>query len=126
MKKQLKFETFWHSFGYFLVVLVVILSLGPLPEIPFEDFRWSDKFLHFLAYGFLMLWFTQLYTRNVYWVLAVIFCMIGMGLEMAQTLTDERFFELGDMAANGVGVGFGWVTANIGFNSILDKIEKLF
>ena len=111
--------------GYLSVVLVVISSLGPPPDFEFEDFDLRDKFLHFLAYGFLMLWFAQLYTRTVYWVLAVIFCMIGVGLEMAQSLTDDRFFEFGDMVANSVGVGFSWAVASAGFNTALEKIEKL-
>ena len=47
-------------------------------------------------------------------------------MEVAQFLTDDRTFEVGDMVANGVGVGFGWASACCGCNSILDSFEKRF
>lgn len=105
---------------------VVYLSLGPVPDLLLEDILWMDKFFHSLAYGFLMLWFAQLYTRTVFWVIATIFFVMGVGLEVAQTLTDDRVFEVADIAANGVGVGFGWGAACLGFNSLLNTFEKRF
>ena len=49
---------------------------------------------------------------------------MGIGLELAQTLTDDRSFEVMDMVANGVGVGGGWFAAYIRFDSLLDILEK--
>lgn len=117
---------YWHSLGYAFVGVVIFLSLGPPPEFPFGDILWIDKFSHFLAYGFLMLWFAQLYTRTVFWVIATVFFVMGVGLEVAQSLTDDRFFEVADLIANGVGVGCAWVAASAGFNSFLDAFEKRF
>jgi len=41
-------------------------------------------------------------------------------------LTDDRFFEVADMMANGVGIGFSWFAACAGLNSLLDSFEKCF
>ena len=51
---------------------------------------------------------------------------MGSGIELAQLLTDDRTFEIGDMVANAVGVGFGWASACLGGNLILDSLEKRF
>ncbi len=117
---------YWHGLGYVFVSAVVFLSLSPPPDIPLEDIPWIDKVSHFLAYGFLMLWFAQLYVRTVFWVLATLFFVMGVSLEVAQSLTDDRFFEVADMVANGVGVGFGWFAACAGLNSLFEAFEKYF
>ena len=126
MKKPLKFNMYWHGLGYVFVSAVVFLSLSPPPDIPLEDIPWIDKVFHFLAYGFLMLWFAQLYVRTVFWVLATLFFVMGVSLEVAQSLTDDRFFEVADMVANGMGVGFGWFAACAGLNSFFETFEKCF
>ena len=124
LKKPLKFEVYWHRIGYVLVGAVVVLSLISPPDIPLWDTPWTDKLFHFLAYGFLMLWFAQLYTRTVFWIIATVFFSMGIGLEVAQTLTDDRFFGVMDMVANGVGVASGWAAACARFDSLLDIVEK--
>ena len=126
MEKSLKFKVYWQTLGYLLVCAVVYLSLGPPPDISPDDIPGLDKFFHFLAYSFLMLWFAQLHSRTVFWLIAALFFAMGAGMEVAQFLTDDRTFEVGDMVANGVGVGFGWASACLGGNSILDSFEKRF
>lgn len=113
-------------FGYLLVGAVVYLSLGPPPAVSPDDIHGIDKFFHFLAYFFLMLWFAQLHPRTFFWLIAALFFAMGSGIELAQLLTDDRTFEIGDMVANAVGVGFGWASACLGGNSILDSLEKRF
>jgi len=117
---------YWHGLGYVFVSAVVFLSLSSPPDISLEDIPWIDKVCHFLAYGFLMLWFAQLYVRTIFWVLATLFFVMGVSLEVAQSLTEDRFFEVADMVANGVGVGFGWFAASAGLNSLFQAFEKCF
>lgn len=93
--------------GWLYAVAIVFLSLTPKPPDP--GFAYGDKLGHLAAYSLLMFWFCGLYryryTRLAYgigWV-----CM-GIALEFAQAQTDYRSFELGDMAANSLGVLLGW------------------
>ena len=102
----------WLTLGWGLVVTIVWLSLTPSP--PKVDFEQSDKVGHFLAYGSLMLWFSQLYialrTRLAY---AAGFASIGVALEFIQGWTGYRTFDVFDMLASGTGVALGWAAALI-------------
>jgi len=102
----------WLALGWGLVAAIVWLSLTPSP--PKVDFEQSDKVGHFLAYGSLMFWFSQLYvapkTRLAY---AAGFAAMGVALEFIQGWTGYRDFEVYDMLANGTGVALGWGAALI-------------
>lgn len=93
--------------GWLYAAAIVFLSLTPRPPDP--GFAYGDKLGHFFAYSLLMFWFCHLYryryTRLAYglgWV------MLGVGIEFAQGATAYRSFEVADMAANSLGVLFGW------------------
>jgi VanZ family protein len=94
-----------------MVLAVVWLSLTPSP--PRVDFRESDKVGHLLAYGVLMFWFGQLYTRHTRLFYGAGFVVMGIGLEIAQNALGSRTLELADMAANTLGVLLGWGAALI-------------
>lgn len=67
---------------------------------------------HLLAYGTLMLWFAQVRTgRAERWVTALLLLALGIGLELAQGLTDDRSLSILDMAANTAGIALGWLAA---------------
>ena len=103
---------FWLALGWGLVAAIVWLSLTPSP--PKVDFEQSDKVGHFLAYGTLMFWFSQLYvTRKTRLACATGFAAMGVALEFIQGWTGYRDFELYDMLANGIGVALGWAAALI-------------
>jgi VanZ family protein len=93
-----------------MVAAIAWLSLTPAP--PTLDFRESDKVGHFLAYGALMFWFSQLYvnrgTRILY---GVGFVAMGIALELAQRALGYRTYEVFDMFANTLGVLIGWAVA---------------
>ena len=93
-----------------MVGAVAWLSLTPSP--PKIDFEQSDKVGHFLAYGTLMFWFSQLYverkTRTLY---AAGFAAMGVALEFVQGQLGYRTYEVFDMYANGLGVLLGWAAA---------------
>jgi len=102
----------WLAVGWGLVAAIVWLSLTPSP--PKIDFEQSDKLGHFLAYGTLMFWFSQLYvarmTRLAY---AAGFVAMGVALEFIQGWTGYRDFEVYDMFADGMGVVLGGAAALI-------------
>lgn len=95
--------------GWAWAAAIVWLSLTP--SQPTIDVTHGDKAGHFFAYAVLMFWFAQLYTRRVFF--AVGFVAMGIALEFAQDATGYRSFDLGDMAANALGVLAGWAAALI-------------
>jgi VanZ family protein len=102
----------WLALGWGLVVAIIWLSLTPSP--PQVDFEQSDKVGHFLAYGSLMFWFSQLYVaRRTRLAYAAAFAAMGVALEFIQGWTGYRDFEVYDMLANGTGVALGWAAALI-------------
>jgi VanZ family protein len=107
-----KLRTAWLAIGWTMVAAIVWLSLTPSP--PKVDFEQSDKLGHFLAYGGLMVWFSQLYVaRTTRLAYAAGFAAMGVWLEFIQGWTGYRSFEVYDMLANGTGVALGWAAALI-------------
>jgi VanZ family protein len=100
----------WSILGWGLVLLVIYLSLTPKP--PPTDFMPSgDKVGHCLAYATLMGWWSQLDTRHCR--LALLFVLMGLSMELAQSFIDTRKADVFDMAANSVGVGLGWLSTRL-------------
>jgi len=96
----------WLSLGWGLLLAVVYLSLTPKP--PSTDMLYfGDKIGHFLAYATLMGWWSQIDTRHCR--LALSFLIMGLALEIAQSLSGFREGDVFDMAANSIGVGVGWL-----------------
>lgn len=100
----------WLSLGWILVLSVIYFSLTPVPiEIPVAE---GDKFGHLLAYGTLMVWFSNLYGNlNSRLFFSIGFVAMGIVLEFIQGWTGYRSFDIIDMAANASGVFAGWVLA---------------
>ena len=113
----------WLVIGWMLVLLVIVLSLAPVPvEVPVKG---GDKFGHVAAYAALMLWFANIYELPVRrGMLAIAFVALGIALEFAQGWTDYRTFELADMAADVLGVAVGWALAPPRLPNFLRGIEK--
>jgi VanZ family protein len=65
---------------------------------------------HIFAYFWLMMWFGQLWlspARRL--TIALLLCLLGVGLEYAQALTEYRTFAYSDMVDNAIGVAIGFV-----------------
>ncbi|PIV89210.1 MAG: VanZ family protein [Hydrogenophilales bacterium CG17_big_fil_post_rev_8_21_14_2_50_63_12] len=97
----------WLSLGWSLVLGVIYLSLTPNPPST-DAVYFGDKIGHFLAYATLMSWWSQLDSRHCR--IALLFVLMGLALEIAQSFTDYRQGDLFDMAANSLGVGMGWLS----------------
>ena len=92
--------------------MIVWLSLTPSP--PKVDFEASDKVGHVLAYAALMFWFCQVYAEGKTRLLhAVVFLVLGLGLEILQGLSGLRQYDVLDMLANALGVASGWLAARL-------------
>lgn len=97
----------WRFAGWALVVLVTYLALTPEP--PATALRFSDKLGHVAAYASLMGWWLQIDRRPER--LALLFVLMGLALEILQSLGGYRTGDIFDMAANTLGVGLGWLSA---------------
>ncbi len=94
---------------FFSALLVVaVLSLAPREAIP--DTGISDKLGHFIAYSALSLLGLFAYPGKFgpRWVVAGL-VLYGIGLEVLQILVPSRFFSMGDILANTLGVLLGYV-----------------
>lgn len=114
----------WLSLGWTLVLSVIYLSLTPAPiQVPVAE---GDKLGHLLAYGTLMVWFSNLYEKLIPRViLAIGFVAMGIALEFIQGWTGFRTFEIADMVANASGVFVGWALAPPRIPNFLRRIETL-
>ena len=89
-------------------LLVAWLSLTPAPEaLPI-----SDKLQHLLGYGLVTLSVGAFADRpsRIHLLALIAFTMSGF-MELGQLFVPGRLAEWGDMAANGIGVGLGWLGA---------------
>ena len=119
--KNPQLGTCWLRWGYGWVALAILASLVPPPDLSLFKFDLMDKLLHCLVYVFLMLWFTQMYVREAFWILALYFIGMGICLEFLQSLTSYRNMEIADMAANTGGVVLGWALAVFGLSKMLQS-----
>ncbi|MEW6131577.1 MAG: VanZ family protein [Pseudomonadota bacterium] len=100
----------WMVGGWIIVAAVVYFSLFRLALD--TDMQGGDKLGHFLAYGGLMLWWSQLCVSTPTRLkLALAFVALGGAMELAQGLTPGRYPEWIDLAADTAGVLAGWLAA---------------
>ena len=119
----LRWRKFWLALGIGFVLLVVYLSLTPDP--PELGIPQGLKIGHVIAYGWLMLWFAQLYrSAHRRGLLAATLCMLGIALEYVQGMTDYRGFEYSDMLINTGGVIVGWMGASTPLQNSLNWLES--
>ena len=121
---ELRVRRLWLFLGWMLVLLVIYLSVTPVPiRVPVEQ---GDKLSHVLAYCVLMSWFANLYrvpARRAMFALG--FVVLAIALEFVQRATGYRTFEIADMAAGAVGIAAGWLLAPPRLPNYLHWLEKV-
>lgn len=97
--------------AWFLALLAVIagelLPGASLPVRLLTQLHIGDKIQHFGAYAVLAFLPTLHERRGLLAIVALGLVALGISLEFGQMLSGSRFLEIGDMAANAVGVCFG-------------------
>jgi len=116
----MKLRSVWLALGWLWVVVVFYLCLIPHPPEPLR-FPQADKLEHMLTYCWLMLWFGQLAFSRVR--LALLLVAMGVLIEVLQGMEGFRDFEVADMAADAVGVAFGWLLLRTSFGGVLRFLE---
>jgi VanZ family protein len=120
---SLRYPWVWWSVGWLLVAGVAVGSLVPSSFV--DDVSIRDKPLHAMAYLALTLWFAGLYRRERHWILAALIFAFGFALDVAQSGTATRSFDLADVAANAGGILVGLVLAWFLFAGWCQRVEQL-
>lgn len=121
---KLRFPWVWWSLGWLLVVGVVFGSL--LPGHLVANVSPGDKLLHAGSYFVLMLWFSGLYSRRRYVVVALLLLVLGLVLDLAQNFSASRTFDLRDVAANAGGILVGLLLARFVSGGWCQRVEQFF
>lgn len=125
-RRPLKHFNRWLAVGWILIGIIIILSLIPDYDLRLvQEFVPNDKVGHFLAYGTLMGWFVQLYyPLRTKVVLCILFICMGVGLEVLQSLTLTRTYDIYDMLANSIGVILGLLLSHGAMGRLLIRFEN--
>lgn len=106
----LSHKRLWLAVSALLVAGVIYGSLSPAPVLSVPGNY--DKVEHFSAYLILALWFTALYPRSRYGLVAMALLALGLSMEVMQhVMALGRFADPRDMAANAAGILLGSVLA---------------
>ena len=119
---NLRFPWLWMGIGWMLVAAVCIGSLLPASGV---DFDINDKLVHFASYFILTVWFSGLFSRFAhYLVIAAIVIALGAGLDVLQSTTATRYFDLFDVLANAAGALVGFVLSIVLVGGWCARVER--
>lgn len=122
----LRYPWVWWVLGWLLVASVAVGSLIPGSWVPVPGFSPRDKLLHAGSYLILMVWFSGLYRRERHIIIALLLLVLGFALDVAQSATPTRVFDLHDVAANAGGILVGLLLARFVFVRWCQRVEQLF
>ena len=96
----------------FYTLILILLSLLPVPDLGLPRFKLLelDKLIHFIMYLMLaLIWGLKIENFSKRKIkISTYLILFGLGLEILQhVLPFGRYFDLGDFAANCLGVLFG-------------------
>ncbi len=112
----------WLFVGIAILALLWTLSLMPSP--PLVGIENADKFGHLAMYGGTMWWWGQYWhTHRQRIGLAIVFTLMGVGIEYLQGRSGWRTFDVQDMIANGAGVALGWAVLYTPLGSLLARLS---
>jgi VanZ family protein len=102
-------KKYWIFSTVFILTLITILSLWPLPTLP--PVPGTDKTHHFIAYATLML--PTALRKPKYWLaIALFFIACSGAIELLQPYVN-RYCEFKDLLANIAGLVCGFIIAKI-------------
>ncbi|GMW05551.1 MAG: VanZ family protein [Gammaproteobacteria bacterium] len=125
MKRVLPLRYRWWWFGAGLGALALIMVLALLPLAAPVAVQGIDKFMHFLAFTFLTIWFLGVFEARYAWLVAAGLLAYGGLIELLQSLTSFRFAEANDVVSNLAGIGAGWLLSMAGLRHWCRRIETM-
>jgi VanZ family protein len=106
MLLPLRFPRLWLLLGWIFVAAALYFCLAP-GGIPGLE-KANDRLMHVAGYLALTLWFTGIYPRSRYLLVALSFLAMGVVVELLQgAMHLGRNAELHDVYADAVGIGAG-------------------
>ena len=122
--KPLRRPRLWLGLWCVAIVVVVVLSLIPAPQLSLP--AGSDKFEHVLAYLVLAAAAVQLFaTRRALLRAGLGLVVLGIALEVAQyALTSDRMMDSADALANTLGVVAGLATTLTPLRDVLLRFDR--
>jgi VanZ family protein len=123
-ERVLKYSNLWQVIAYFIILLIIFLSLIPNPE-EVTPFSASDKVLHIIAYAVAMFWFGLCFRRDRLYVIGIVLVILGILIEIVQGQTGYREMSLYDIYANITGIVIGFLLSFSRLSLTLHYIEKL-
>ena len=122
----LRHEMWWRLVD--IVLLLAVLAATFMPAFWLwprpDDALLSDKWLHFLTFLFLSLWFAGQYARRSYWRLIVGLTAFGVLIELGQSMISYRSAEWTDLIADTSGIVIGLAIAIAGLGGWSLRFEQ--
>jgi VanZ family protein len=120
--RPLRYPYVWLGLGIFMVLSILALAL--LPNVPGLPFSNGDKYLHAFAFASLTLWFSGLVEDRRSGALALALLAYGILIEWLQHFTTYRMAEVGDVAADAIGIALGLSLAFAGLRAWCARVES--
>jgi VanZ family protein len=122
MTLPLRYPRLWVTLGWVFVTAAVIVCLLPGGSVALPTY--NDKLMHALGYIALVLWFTGIYPRTRYLVIATLLFIMGVAVEFVQEwMHAGRQRDMNDIVANGVGIAIGIVLSLTVLGGWMQKVE---
>jgi VanZ family protein len=126
-RPELRWTTFWWICDWTITLAVVVGSLIPPREFPAPIAFFNDKFLHFIAYFLMTIWFAGSMNPRRYVWLVVGLCTLGAVVEWVQYLLGfGRDADWRDFVADALGVFIALALARVGFGNWMAWVERRF
>lgn len=120
----LRFPKFWLILGWIFVALAIMVCLLPAGTPGLE--LTNDKVEHAGGYIALTLWFSGLYPRKRYWLIALALTLMGIGIEFLQSwMALGRHGDSVDVVADVAGIAIGIALARLFFGGWMQRMERL-
>lgn len=126
----LRYATRWRIASIVLLLLVLAATMSPavwLFDSKARALLWfhnADKWLHGMTFAVLSLWFTGLYGRRSWAVVALGLMAFGFVVEGCQLLLSYRTADWIDIAANTAGIVIGFLAAAAGVGGWGPRLEN--
>ena len=109
--------------GTAILAAILIVALWPLEQQP-QALPHSDKLLHALAFAFLFVWFAALAGDRRHWQVFIGLLGYGLVMEVLQSFTPYRLMSPGDVLADAIGLGAGWLLSSAGLSGWAAWVES--
>ncbi len=122
MMLPVRHPRFWLLIGWALVVGAITVCLLPGQKLPKVGI--GDKFEHVLLYLILTVWFTGVYPRSRYVVIALSLLAMGISIEFVQgAMHLGRTSDVRDVFANSAGIVAGVILSLAGLGGWAQRID---